>query len=189
MKHKLLMLSFLMLGLMSMVIANGGDKKKGSNASSTAKKQSSAVRKPAKKTTTTQAPIRKMVLRDTIQSPAKAGSPDTTEAFEDLFEQDSRAGILLNAKAVAFVTDYMEKNSDDLLRMKKSCTPYFNTIEGILSQYGLPVELKYLAFIESQLKIKAKSWAGAVGPWQFMPETARLMGLRVSKGRWTRQRI
>lgn len=166
---------------MSMVIANGGDKKKGSNASSTAKKQSSAVRKPAKKTTTTQAPIRKMVLRDTIQSPAKAGSPDTTEAFEDLFEQDSRAGILLNAKAVAFVTDYMEKNSDDLLRMKKSCTPYFNTIEGILSQYGLPVELKYLAFIESQLKIKAKSWAGAVGPWQLMPITARELGLRVNK--------
>ncbi len=180
MKHKLFILGFLCLGFMSMVIANDGGKKK-SNTSTAAKKQPATVKTPAKKTLATQTPIRKMVLKDTIQSPGKAGSPDTTEAFDDLFETDSRAGILLNAKAVAFVEDYMEKNSDDLLKMKASCTPYFNTIEGILSQYGLPIELKYLAFIESQLKIKAKSWAGAAGPWQLMPVTARQLGLRVNK--------
>ena len=44
-----------------------------------------------------------------------------------------------------------------------------------------PGELKYLAVIESKLKTSAVSWAGAVGPWQFMPQTARLMGLRVNR--------
>jgi membrane-bound lytic murein transglycosylase D len=54
-------------------------------------------------------------------------------------------------------------------------------IDGILVRYGLPKELKYLAVIESQLKPGAVSWAGAVGPWQLMPATARILGLKVNK--------
>ncbi|RYF88761.1 MAG: lytic transglycosylase domain-containing protein [Chitinophagaceae bacterium] len=77
----------------------------------------------------------------------------------------------------------MEKNSSDILKMKKFCTPHFNMMEGILSHYGLPVELKYLAFIESELKVQAKSWAGAGGPWQLMPVTARQLGLVVTKSK------
>ena len=41
--------------------------------------------------------------------------------------------------------------------------PYFNFIDGILTQYGLPKELKYLAVIESDLKTNALSSAGASG--------------------------
>ncbi|HYC29197.1 MAG TPA: lytic transglycosylase domain-containing protein, partial [Chitinophagaceae bacterium] len=59
--------------------------------------------------------------------------------------------------------------------------PYFNMIDGILIQHGLPKELKYLAVIESELKPSAVSWAGAVGPWQLMPGTARILGLRVTR--------
>lgn len=43
--------------------------------------------------------------------------------------------------------------------------------------------LKYLAVIESDLKSNALSSAGAVGPWQLMPGTARDLGLTVAKGR------
>ncbi|MBK8494331.1 MAG: lytic transglycosylase domain-containing protein [Chitinophagaceae bacterium] len=50
----------------------------------------------------------------------------------------------------------------------------------MLSQYGLPRELKYLAVIESNLSTKATSWVGAGGPWQFMPYTARDYGLVVN---------
>ncbi len=64
--------------------------------------------------------------------------------------------------------------------MKDWGRPYFTLIDGILSKYGLPKELKYLAVIESDLKPKSTSWAGAVGPWQLMPGTARLLGLKVS---------
>jgi len=54
-------------------------------------------------------------------------------------------------------------------------------MDGILVKYGLPTELKYLAVIESRLQSGAVSWAGAAGPWQLMPATARGMGLKVTK--------
>jgi membrane-bound lytic murein transglycosylase D len=43
--------------------------------------------------------------------------------------------------------------------------------------------LKYLAVIESRLKSKAVSGAGAAGPWQLMPITARDLGLKVTRTR------
>ncbi|RYG44206.1 MAG: lytic transglycosylase domain-containing protein, partial [Chitinophagaceae bacterium] len=183
MKQKLFLLAILCLGTLNLVSANDEDKKKkpSSSKSSVTKKVTPATKNPAKSVSKKTPAVKTIILRDTIQSPGKFDTTVSTEGFEDLFEKDTKAGILLNARAVEFVEDYMEKNSDDLLSMKASCTPYFKTIEGILSQYGLPLELKYLAFIESQLKIKAKSWAGASGPWQLMPVTARELGLTVNK--------
>ena len=65
--------------------------------------------------------------------------------------------------------------------MKEWGKPYFDMMDAILIKHGLPKELKYLAVIESKLKSNARSWAGAVGPWQFMPATARNMGLKVGR--------
>lgn len=48
-----------------------------------------------------------------------------------------------------------------------------------LAERRLPEDLIYLAWIESGFLPSARSHAGAVGLWQFMPETARWMGLRV----------
>ncbi len=108
----------------------------------------------------------------------------TQNGFSDLFmasSLDAANGSRLNPRAVSFVQDYIEKNIKDLQGMKSWGRPYFNMIDRILSQYGLPRELKYLAVIESQLKPNSVSWAGAVGPWQLMPGTARLLGLKVSR--------
>src|SRR5580698_747525 len=69
--------------------------------------------------------------------------------FNDLFLSDATNGSKLNPRAVGFVQDYIEKNDKDLESMKSWGRPYFNMIDGILSQYGLPRELKYLAVIES----------------------------------------
>lgn len=54
---------------------------------------------------------------------------------------------------------------------------YFPLFEAKLSQYGLPLELKYLAVVESALNPRTQSWAGAKGLWQFMPATGAQMGL------------
>lgn len=67
--------------------------------------------------------------------------------------------------------------------MKTWGAPYFVSIENILKRYHLPPSLKYLAVIESDLKTTALSSAGAVGPWQLMPGTARDLGLTVTKNR------
>jgi membrane-bound lytic murein transglycosylase D len=57
---------------------------------------------------------------------------------------------------------------------------YFPMIEEILDEYGLPLELKYVAVIESALNPRVVSRAGATGMWQFMLGTARLNKLEVT---------
>jgi hypothetical protein len=50
----------------------------------------------------------------------------------------------------------------------------------ILKRNGVPVDLVYLACIESSLNQRAYSGAKAAGLWQFMPSTARQYGLEVN---------
>jgi membrane-bound lytic murein transglycosylase D len=57
---------------------------------------------------------------------------------------------------------------------------YFPIFEEILDRFNLPIELKYLAIIESALNPRAVSRAGAVGLWQFMYGTAKSLNLEVS---------
>lgn len=119
-------------------------------------------------------------LSDTV---VKADAPKG--GFKDLFESQNADGsffnVQLNPKAVSFVQDYMESNAGKLNNMKSWGKSYFDLIEGVLQAHNLPTELKYLAVIESDLKTSATSWVGAAGPWQLMPQTARELGLRVSK--------
>ncbi|SLM28567.1 Predicted membrane-bound peptidoglycan-binding family protein [Desulfamplus magnetovallimortis] len=61
----------------------------------------------------------------------------------------------------------------------KRASQYFPHMERILKEEGLPDELKYVAVIESGLRANAGSSKGAVGFWQFIPDTARRFGLRV----------
>lgn len=89
--------------------------------------------------------------------------------------------MTLHPRAIPFVKDYLDIHEERLTKMKATAIPYFKMIDKIFAEKELPTELKYLAVIESNLSSNAVSWAGAVGPWQFMPETGRLMGLKVSK--------
>jgi membrane-bound lytic murein transglycosylase D len=91
--------------------------------------------------------------------------------------------IRLNPRAKSFVDDYTLKNRKSLILLKDWGMPYLNMIDGIFEQHGLPVELKYLAVIESKLKSSALSGVGAVGPWQFMATTAKGYGLKITKNR------
>jgi membrane-bound lytic murein transglycosylase D len=110
---------------------------------------------------------------------------DPKDGFKDLFIKGANADgfntAQLNPLAISFVSDYMEQFGSRLMKMKTWGKPYFDVMSNILTQHKLPAELKYLSVIESDLKSYAVSWAGAVGPWQFMPATARNLGLRVSR--------
>jgi membrane-bound lytic murein transglycosylase D len=169
MKRKLVFASIFSLVWLLMAFTTGGNKKK----------TTSHTKKPATKSTQARKAKATIVLNDTIQSPAKVDSL-ADPGFNELFENNST--VRLNPRAISFVQDYMDKNTEDLLDMKEWGRPYFNMMDNILGKYGLPRELKYLAVIESRLKRSAVSWAGAVGPWQLMPATARILGLKVSRG-------
>lgn len=109
----------------------------------------------------------------------------TKYGFKNLFARYNYNPLLpyasqVNPNAESYMQDYLTAHSKSLLQMKNWGQPYFNLIDNILSQYGLPRELKYVAVIESNLKTGATSWVGAAGPWQFMPATARQYGLVVN---------
>ncbi|MFC4268168.1 lytic transglycosylase domain-containing protein [Polaribacter marinivivus] len=57
---------------------------------------------------------------------------------------------------------------------------YFPMFEQYLDQYDIPLEMKYLAIVESALKPRARSRVGASGMWQFMYGTGKQFDLKVS---------
>jgi len=75
---------------------------------------------------------------------------------------------------------YTERKVDKFRVMLGLQDYYFPMIEDIFDSYGLPVELKYMAVIESALNPNAVSRAGATGLWQFMYSTGRMYGLTIN---------
>jgi soluble lytic murein transglycosylase-like protein len=87
----------------------------------------------------------------------------------------------MNTYMIDYVKKYMTNFGGRLNTVSgrgKSGT--FESIDRVLKSHSIPKELKYLAVIESALNKNAKSPVGAVGYWQFMEPTAKLMGLKVS---------
>jgi membrane-bound lytic murein transglycosylase D len=89
----------------------------------------------------------------------------------------------LNKHVKQFVKSYIRENRKNLSSIKQRSHSPFTIIDSVFNHYGLPVQLKYLAVVESELKTKAVSRVGAVGPWQLMPTTARILGLKVNAHR------
>ena len=75
---------------------------------------------------------------------------------------------------------YAEKMPTNMGRLLGLSAYYMPILEETFAKYGLPLELKYLAVIESNLNPTARSRAGALGMWQFMYTTARSYGLKIN---------
>jgi membrane-bound lytic murein transglycosylase D len=56
---------------------------------------------------------------------------------------------------------------------------YIPVMKSIFKEKNLPEDLVYVAMIESGFNPYAVSWCRAVGPWQFMPATGKLYGLKI----------
>ena len=148
---------------------------------------------PKEDTTTENIAEEDAIIEDIIQTkkaPQKEKvqyiSQLTKYGFKNLFSAFSYNPSLpyssqVNPFAENYMQDYLRVHSSSLTKMKSWGLPYFNLIDNIFAQYGLPRELKYLAVIESNLNTGATSWVGAGGPWQFMPYTARDYGLLVNR--------
>ncbi len=80
-----------------------------------------------------------------------------------------------------YINNYNRNYGRRLRGLKKSKGKTLSIIENILKRQGLPLQLKYLAVIESALNTRAVSPVGAVGMWQFMAPTARDMNLVVNE--------
>jgi membrane-bound lytic murein transglycosylase D len=102
-------------------------------------------------------------------------------SFSGKLHTTAEPEIQLNRKGMIFVKKYIRNSSECLVGVKKRSMVPFSIIDSVFNCYGLPVELKYLAVIESELKPAAQSQVGARGPWQLMPGTAKVLGLKVTR--------
>ena len=88
--------------------------------------------------------------------------------------------LTFNNHVKSFIELYANRRRQQSSRMLGLSYVYFPMFEECLSKYNLPLELKYLAMVESALNPTAGSKAGAKGLWQFMKGTGAEYGLRVS---------
>ena len=88
--------------------------------------------------------------------------------------------LTFNVHVKSFIDLYANRRRQQSSRMLGLSYVYFPMFEEYLSRYNLPLELKYLAMVESALNPTAGSKAGAKGLWQFMRGTGAEYGLRVS---------
>ncbi|MEJ0105686.1 MAG: lytic transglycosylase domain-containing protein [Bacteroidota bacterium] len=105
-----------------------------------------------------------------------SGSIDTTV----ISNEATGPKVRLNNRAMKFAASYIKENTEALEKAKERGKGCFEMMDSVFTKYELPVELKYLAVVESELKPTALSHVGAAGPWQLMPATARLLGLKVT---------
>ena len=79
-----------------------------------------------------------------------------------------------------FINQYISGRWSPLRNVLAMSKYYFPIIEEELLAAGLPLELRYLPIIESNLSIRATSRMGAVVLWQFMPATGKNLGLEIN---------
>lgn len=79
-----------------------------------------------------------------------------------------------------YIEQYLTGRWSPLSRVLSLSKYYFPIIEQELIAAGMPVELRALAIIESNLSSTATSRMGAVGLWQFMPATGKNLGLEIN---------
>jgi membrane-bound lytic murein transglycosylase D len=78
------------------------------------------------------------------------------------------------------IKSYLKHRKSSMQKLINLSAFYFPMFERELDIHDLPLEIKYLAIVESALKPKAKSRVGATGLWQFMYNTGKMYGLDVS---------
>jgi len=85
-----------------------------------------------------------------------------------------------NQRVEAFINLYINKRREMSSTCLGKADYYFPLFEETFDKHNMPLELKYLAVVESALNPKARSRAGATGLWQFMYSTGKLFGLKIN---------
>ena len=118
-------------------------------------------------------------IRDFNKGETPALDTATLKMRMQVLDAASPMDLSWNPVAHSRIAFYAAKRPIHLGRMLGRTPLYFPVFEEALDRHDLPMELKYLAVVESGLNPTARSHAGAGGLWQFMYATARAQGLRI----------
>ena len=97
-----------------------------------------------------------------------------------VMNENSPFEYVYNNEVRKFIELYSVRKRKLTARILGLSEVYFPLFEEQLDRFNMPLELKYLAVIESALNPIANSKAGAKGLWQFMYGTGKVYGLKVS---------
>ena len=96
-----------------------------------------------------------------------------------LLDSTTPLAMEYNKYTARMITFYLTKRREMLARVLGMSSLYFPLFEQELAKAQLPMELKYLAVVESALLNVVRSRAGAVGLWQFMYNTGIYLGMHI----------
>ena len=88
--------------------------------------------------------------------------------------------LVYNKHVKSFIDVYAFRKRSHTSRILGLADIYFPMFEEALDKYDMPLEIKYLAVVESALNPRAGSHAGAKGLWQFMYSTGKVYNLNVT---------
>ena len=94
--------------------------------------------------------------------------------------------LQMNADVLRYIAFFTGAGRSTFERWLKRSGRYMELFRSVLQKEGLPPDLVHLVFVESGFNVNARSYASAVGPWQFMRATSRLFGLNVNQ--WVDER-
>ncbi|MCB0278176.1 MAG: LysM peptidoglycan-binding domain-containing protein [Calditrichaeota bacterium] len=121
-------------------------------------------------------------VREAITAIEDDSSSVESDNVSETIENGYTIPVTMNRK-VQNTIDYFTKRERGRRILKiwfERGSRYKKLIESILEEEGLPKDLFYLGMIESGYNPRARSWAAAVGPWQFISSTGRAYGLESS---------
>ena len=102
------------------------------------------------------------------------------ESLDAMFEEKPyQIPMVLNDSVENHLEYFKTRGRDVFQKWLDRSARYIPVMKDIFREKNLPEDLVYVAMIESGFNPYAVSWARAVGPWQFMPHTGKLYGLKI----------
>ena len=98
----------------------------------------------------------------------------------DKLNQNTPLNLSYNIEVEKYIKDYIYKNREKVSELLFLADYYFPIFEEALDRNNLPLEIKYLPIIESELNPSVRSPMGATGMWQIMFNTAKEYNLLIS---------
>jgi membrane-bound lytic murein transglycosylase D len=117
-------------------------------------------------------------LSKLVLTPDEQNVSDADVLALEQAKQNVNFGFTTNPLIQQYINYYQGRGRSTMESGLRRSGQYMKMARQIFKEEGVPVDITWLAQVESAWKPKAVSWAAASGLWQFVPGTGRQFGLR-----------